>query len=582
MRLTRETALWCAIALLAVLPRALGLDHPLSNAEAANALLAFNALHGTPVAFPNPLFGWLQSLVFAVLGDSNVAARVIPALAGVALCLLPIALRERMGRARALWMGALLALSPTLWFASHQSGGAMLAWTLAFAAFCLWGRRPWLHGALAGALLACGQDAVAPFIVVALALLASGRLFAGATFDSSSTPNSPTPNSPTPSPREGRMRLPSPLGRGWGWGVAAGATFVMLASAFLLRPQGIGDAFYGVALWAQSVTAVTAFPLSRLAAGYALNDTLLGVAGFAGVIVLLMARRFSRDEWGWLAWAGAGLALLVVVQGRNATLLVPVAIAGAAFAAAALAALVSGVAGRDMWVRFGVAGALAFMLWVYAGLGLRQYAAMGQSSWLLPIAIALLLMLATVSGASLIGNVMPAVRGLLAGVAGAMLLHTLGAGLQMTLVKPDNAAEAYRADVAERGLAGVDEMIRAMSTRATGEPLSMAVAVPDEAPAALRWALRNQNQRVTAGQPAPAMMTRDGVKPADGNYIGHAYPIASTATLAGVGCAPQPQGGADCLPLARWIAFREAGAQQMENWVFWVRDDLAQEASGSR
>jgi hypothetical protein len=551
MRLTRETALWCAIALLAILPRALGLDHPLSNAEASNALLAFEALQGTPVAFPNPLFGWMQTVVFAVMGDGNAAARLISAIAGMTLCLLPILLREQMGRARALWMGALLALSPTLWFASHQTSGAMLAWTLAFATFCMWGRRAWLHGVLAGALLACGQDAVSPFIVLVAALLVSGRWrTAGATITKTA--------------------------------LAAGASFVLLASCFLLRPQGLGDAFYGLSLWVQSITDSTAFPITRLAAGYALNDTLLLLAGSAGAVVLFIQRRFSRNEWGWLAWAGVGMLLLIVAQARDATMLVPVAIAGAAFAAAALDALVNGVAEKDAWVRFGVAGAMAFMLWVYAGLGLRQYAGMGQASWLLPIAIALLLMLAIAAGGSLFGDLQPVVRGLLAGVAGAVLLHSLGAGLQMTLVKPDNAAEAYRADAAERGLNGLNEMIQIMSMRATGEPHAMMVKLPEDAPAALHWALRNQRQHVLAGQPAPAMLTRDGVKPQTGNYIGHAYPIASTATLDGVGCKPQPQGGTDCLSLARWITFRDAGAQQMENWVFWVRDDLAQEASGSR
>jgi hypothetical protein len=550
MRLTRETALWCAIALLAILPRALGLDHPLANTEAANALLAHHAAQGATVAFPNPLFSALQTVLFAVLSDSNASARLISAIAGVVLCLLPITLRVRIGRTRALWMGALLALSPTLWFASHQSSGAMLAWTLAFAAFCVWGRRPWLNGVLVGALLACGQDAVTPFIVVLVALLVSGRV----RFELAAMT---------------RMAL------------AAGLSFVVLSSAFLLRPQGIGDAFNGVALWAQSITAAAAFPISRLAAGYALNDTLLLVTGIAGAIVLMVQRQFTRDEWAWAAWAGAGLALLVVVQDRDATMLVPVAIAGAAFAAAALDALVHAT-GRDAWTRFGVAGALAFMLCVYAGMGLRQYAGLGQASWLLPLVVALLLMLAIVAGGSLIGDAQPVARGLLAGVLGAMLLHTLGAGLQMTLVKPDNAAEAYRADAAENGLVGLNEMIRLMSMRATGEPHAMTVKLPEDAPAALQWALRAQNKDAQAGQPAPAMLTRDGVKPMTGNYIGHAYPIASTARLDGVGCKPQPQGGADCLPLARWITFRDAGAHQMENWVFWVRDDLAQEASGNR
>jgi hypothetical protein len=110
----------------------------------------------------------------------------------------------------------------------------------------------------------------------------------------------------------------------------------------------------------------------------------------------------------------------------------------------------------------------------------------------------------------------------------------------------------------------------------------MAVTVPDDAPAALQWVLRDQSKAVLQGQPPAAVLTRDGVKPQTGSYIGHAYPIASTASLDGVGCKPQPAGGADCLSLARWVTFRDAGAHQMENWVFWVRDDVAQEASGTR
>lgn len=551
MRLTREAALWCAIALLAALPRALGLDHPFDNAEATNALLAFNSLHGAQVAFPNPLFGWSQAGLFAVLGDGNVTARLISAIAGVALCLLPLLLRDRMGRTRALWFGLLLALSPTLWFASHLASGAMLAWTLAFAAFCAWGRRWWVDGILAGVLLANGQDALAPVIVLIFALVASGRL----------------------------IHRVQPITKTL---IVAGVAFALASTAFFIRPQGLGDAFNGFALWAQNLRGATVFSISRLLAGFALNDTLILLAGISGVAVLAALRRFTRDEWGWAAWAGAGALLFIFSQGRDATMLVPIAIGGAAFASAALLALVDFMMLRNEWIRFGIAGGLAFILCVYAGLGVRQYAGMGQATWLLPVVIALLLMLAIVAGGSLIGDVLPVLRGLLAGVLGAVLLHTLGSGLQMTLVKPDNAAEAYRADAAEVGLMTLDETIQVISRRATGEPRAMVVQVPADAPAAVRWVLRDQRSNATADQPAPALLTRQGAKPTSGNYIGQAYPIASTATLNNVGCKPQPQGGFDCLSLARWVAFRDAGAHTMDNWVFWLRNDLAAKASGTQ
>lgn len=550
MRLTREAALWCAIALLAALPRVLGLDYLLSNAEATNALRAFEAAKGVTVAFPNPLFGALQMMLFAVLGDSNVTARLISASAGVVLCVLPLLLRDRLGRARALWMGVLLALSPTLWFASHQSGGAMLAWALAFAAFCLWGRRGWLDGALAGVLLANGQDALAPFVALLAALFVSGRL----------------------------QWRGNPITKML---AVAGAAFVLASTTLFVRLQGLGDAFNGFALWAQGMRGASALSSGRLLAGFALNDALILLAGIAGVAVLAVLRRFTRDEWGWAAWAGAGVLLLIFSQGRDATLLVPIVTGGAAFASVTLLALVDFMMLRDEWVRFAVAGGLTFILCIYAGLGMRQYAGMGQASWLLPTVIALLLMFAIVAGGSLIGSVLPVLRGLLAGVLGAVLLHTLGSGLQLTLVKPDNAAEAYRADAAEDGLAALDETIQVMSRRATGEPRAMVVQLPADAPAALRWILRGQRGEGMAGQPAPALLTRSGAKPDAGSYIGMAFPVASTAALSDVGCKSQPQGGVDCLSLARWLVFRNAGAQQTDSWIFWVRDDLAAKASGT-
>lgn len=549
MRLTREAALWCAIALLAALPRGLGLDYPLSNAEATHALMAFDAAKGITVAFPNPLFSALQMMLFIVLGDSNVTARLISASAGVVLCLAPLLLRDRLGRMRALWMGALLALSPTLWFTSHQSDGAMLAWALAFAAFCLWGRRGWLDGVLAGVLLANGQDALAPLVTLLIALFVSGRL-----------------------QQRGNV-IAKTL-------AVAGVAFALASTMHFIRPQGLGDAFNGFALWAQDLRGASALSSGRLLAGFALNDALILLAGISGVALLAVLRRFTRDEWGWAAWVAIGALLFILSPGRNAAMLVPIVIGGAAFASAALLALVDFTMLRDEWARFAVASGLTFMLCIYAGLGVRQYAGMGQASWLLPIVIALLLMFAIVAGGSLIGSVLPMLRGVLAGVLGAVLLHTLGSGLQMTLVKPDNAAEAYRAEAVEDGLAALDETIQVMSRRATGEPRAMVVQLPADAPAALRWVLREQRSKDMAGQPAPALLTRLGAKPDTGSYIGMAFPVASTAALRDVGCKLQPQGGVDCLSLARWLVFRGAGAHQTDSWIFWVRDDLAAQASG--
>jgi hypothetical protein len=121
-----------------------------------------------------------------------------------------------------------------------------------------------------------------------------------------------------------------------------------------------------------------------------------------------------------------------------------------------------------------------------------------------------------------------------------------------------------------------------------GEPNALAIGVDASAPPAVRWALRDMPgvsyAPVLDAQAAPgAALTLENGKPqSGGNFIGQAFVVATRAPLNGIGCAPQPQGGSDCVPLARWLAFRESSAQQTDRWVLWLRDDLAVKASGQQ
>ena len=135
--LTVEVALYGLLGLLALVSRlyALG-NHPLSTSEATQALRAWQATSGPggEALAASPLLFAGQALAFAVLGAGDGAARLLPAVAGVVLVLLPYLVRHRLGRIGALATSALLLISPTVLFASRSGSGDVLLLTAGLAA----------------------------------------------------------------------------------------------------------------------------------------------------------------------------------------------------------------------------------------------------------------------------------------------------------------------------------------------------------------------------------------------------------------------------------------------------------------
>ena len=145
---------------LALVVRLLRLGEvPLSEAEAAWALQAFDLTRGLPVDFgPQPGYINLTALVFFVLQASNFAARFIPALAGAALVLAPFFFRDKLGEKAALTLAFLLAFEPGLLALSRQAGSPILAVSLLLLAWGTW-RTGYvrLSGFLAGLALLSGS-----------------------------------------------------------------------------------------------------------------------------------------------------------------------------------------------------------------------------------------------------------------------------------------------------------------------------------------------------------------------------------------------------------------------------------------
>ena len=128
--LTIEFTLWGLLLLAALGLRLLRLDAaPLSTIEARDALAAWRFATGggapTTTGYSPALFSG-QWFIFLIFGASDLAARLLPALAGGGLVLTPVLLRQHLGRLGALAAGTLLALSPTALTLSRSASGDVL------------------------------------------------------------------------------------------------------------------------------------------------------------------------------------------------------------------------------------------------------------------------------------------------------------------------------------------------------------------------------------------------------------------------------------------------------------------------
>ena len=556
---TREHALWLGLLIAAVLSRLLHLEGaPLNNTEAAASLGAWALAQGNVAAITNPLFAAMQALLFTLFGAHDWLARLGPASAGIVFCLLPFVLRGHMSAGRALWLSAFLVLSPTLWFVSRQAEGASLAWALALSCFCAWkANNPILSGALMGLLLACGQDAPTPLLVVIAARLAD-RMVA----------------------LDGRR-----------FGLALAIALVLGSTGLLFRPAGLGDVFNGLAAWWGQLITPGPFVVGRLLMGFAVYEPLIYVTALVGFVLIcrdalqrVSTNNALRNETVSFARILVGLILLFIMQGRQPSNLVPIVIG-----LAGLASYGAYTISRDMsaYAQLKFEGSLmaaSLVLCLFGGLAVRLYAASGETSWLLLLVVAVVFNLALLAFGNVLGEFGIGLRAVAGALGLVLVLHTMAAAVQLTQTHPTNPAEAYVIAPAPEELRTLAETIDDKSTRAYGEPNVMALDVAESAPPALRWVLRDRTQlSFKAGSSdSAATLTPELQKPqGEAAFVGSAFPVQRTVNLSAARCNATAE-RLDCSTLARWVVFREAGSPKNEFWVFWLRSDVAALASGVR
>ena len=168
----RENILYLFAFILALAVRLIRLDAlPVTDLEAKWALQALGVAQGThPTLGSQPAYILLTSIFFFLYGGgTNFLARLVPALTGSVLVLVPILFRDRLKPRPGLILAFFLALDPGLVALSRQAGSSILAITFLFLAWGFWRKRnPRWAGVFAGLTLLSGPALWAGLLGLAL------------------------------------------------------------------------------------------------------------------------------------------------------------------------------------------------------------------------------------------------------------------------------------------------------------------------------------------------------------------------------------------------------------------------------
>ena len=249
-----QTLGWVAVFVVALALRLMRLDQwALDAGEAARAYDAWTLFRGQPpVTGEAPpqvgaLLLLLETASFFLFGVTDVTARIVPALAGLAIVALPLALRRWVGGPAALGMAALAALSPTLVYASRVVSPEVVVAALALAAVACLAR---LGEADATATrlpaIALGVVLGAAFAAAPSAVTVAFTLLAGIALSALTAPRGAIRNGL----RALRGQTPAFL-------LAAIVTTVLLFTRLLSAPAGIGGVADTLGAWGQLLAGET-------------------------------------------------------------------------------------------------------------------------------------------------------------------------------------------------------------------------------------------------------------------------------------------------------------------------------------
>jgi len=555
----RETALYLLALVIGLTVRLVGLGSlPLSDVEAGWALQALDAAHGARTMLgANTAYVALTSALFFGLGTaSNALARLVPALVGSAMILIPRLFAERIKPRVAVILAFALALEPGLVSLSRQAGSSILAVTFALAAWGFWGKRQvtWA-GASAGLALLSGAALWPGLLGFALTWALLRPLEAAG-------------NSRANTGRRG-ARAPN---RPW---MTAGAyafgAVALVGTVFATVPGGLSSWISGlpeyIVGWTRSSgMAAELLPLS-LVAYQPLGILLALIASVRGwiqgrsrlrrlsvwmLVAFLIALFYPSRQVGDLAWMLIpvwGLASLELARALN----IPPRDRREVLGAVALSVIIL----MFMWLDF-----LALR-----GQGVPADQAQTRA-WLLAGSFLLLLisLLLVAVGWSLRIAQAGAVLGLVAFLG----LYSMAALVAATgLRQIPNSAEMWRPEAQLPMARLLLSTVQDQSAWSDVDPNAQPVVIAGLDSDALRWLLRDRTVEVRPGAGAasdpPMVITPD-------------EPDSElAATYRGQGFVWRSTPAWDLFRFAQWLPFHEM-TRENETVILWVRNDLFPDA----
>ena len=533
---------------------------PLSPIEAQEALSAWQFLQTGPnlITAGSPAYLTLTSLLMPFWGVSDVTARLVPALFGIGLVMLPWFLRDRLGQIGALLTAALFAVSPLYAAISRTAGGDAIA---LFAILCVTiaglrlrdgGSDNWSY-ALAGALglgLASSPLIYSCLITLAFAWFAQ-RLI-------------------SPEPEKNFLPERTVIIKA---AIFGGLVLIALSTRFFTHLPGFGSATQMLGDWLAQFSwqgdLQTLLSPFLVLGRYEIVLLPLGIFAISWAI-------WRNHPLGTLFtyWLLAGMILMLLQRGvLNNALLVP--LAGYLLLGLASNHLLRRGRSRWTWAVTGMIVLLGAIVLVNVARFLRVSLIEQQVAnlWISMMALAAVVLLIyyfwTVHEKAII-------QGLWLGVMALLLLYQWGTAWNLTHITANDPRESWveqATDDEVRLLVSSLQDISRTATNSNGDiPIFSAVNSP-----VLRWYLRDFGQ-AQFGQTLPPGAQYEviispavAIEPALGDeYFGGDFGLLRAET-AEASLSPTP-----LLDALRWGLFHESprGVTE-ERIILWVRADLA-------
>lgn len=571
-RLSVEDGLYLLIAVGAAVMRLVQLAAiPLSPAEAQEALASWAfwqpaSLPATAgVTLSSPAYFSLTSLFGPLIGSSDAAMRLIPALFGIGLIFLPRLLRERLGRRGALIASLLLAVSPSQAIAGRTAGGLTIAVFAIVLLLVAWVRAQdsWLLGEANNGRL---------WVYVTMAALALGLASAPLFYGGLLTLLLAWLAQGTIGPP---IYLTTwqwwPDGATWRRAVVVGAaTFLAVGTMFLWNPAGFGAAARLAAEWLGD--------FSFRGDVVVWLSPLLGFGRYELALVILGAVAIIWATWNaepfptfLVYWFVLGLLLVLLQRGQVANILL-LTIPGYLLVGIFVDRHLPAETGWLGWLQAGLLVALGLAAYIHVVHYLRSSVFEPNDRSNLWFALVVLAFAIATVNFVRTSDKAAAHHGAIVGLLVLLLLYGWGTGWWLGHQAANDPRERWVGDSADNEAPLLAETLRQVSRQIGNSDSGIQVLSTVDSPV-LRWYLRDFG-RLQIGHAIPQNSQSEAIiTPVQAelalaaDYTGSDFGLLRQET-------PHLVSGLDSL---RWLVFHQSPvAFTEERVVLWLRTDLVQ------